>query len=73
MSTIGILGGGQLGLMMAQAAKKQGHRIVVIDPDDQCPCVSIADEFICAKYNDEKAIKDMAAICDVMTDRKSVV
>lgn len=67
MSTIGILGGGQLGLMMAQAAKKQGHRIVVIDPDDQCPCVSIADEFIFAKYNDEKAIKDMAAICDVMT------
>jgi 5-(carboxyamino)imidazole ribonucleotide synthase len=67
MSTIGILGGGQLGMMMAQAAKKQGHRIVVIDPDDQCPCVKIADEFICARYNDENALGKMASICDVMT------
>lgn len=67
MSTIGILGGGQLGMMMAQAAKKLGHRIVVIDPDDQCPCIRVADEFICAKYNDEKALKDMASMCDVMT------
>lgn len=67
MSTIGILGGGQLGLMMAQAAKKQGHRIVVLDPDDQCPCVKIADKFICAKYNDENAVKEMAEQCDVLT------
>ncbi len=67
MSTIGILGGGQLGLMMAQAAKKMGHRIIVVDPDDQCPCVSIADEFICAKYTDEQAIATMASRCDVMT------
>jgi 5-(carboxyamino)imidazole ribonucleotide synthase len=67
MSTIGILGGGQLGLMMAQAAKKQGHRIVVLDPDGQCPCVKIADVFVCAKYNDENAVKEMAEQCDVLT------
>jgi 5-(carboxyamino)imidazole ribonucleotide synthase len=67
MSTIGILGGGQLGMMMAQAAKKQGHRIVVLDPDDQCPCVKVADEFICAKYNDDNAIEKMASLCDVLT------
>jgi 5-(carboxyamino)imidazole ribonucleotide synthase len=67
MSTIGILGGGQLGLMMAHIAKRHQHQIVVLDPDPNCPCSSIADNFICAAYNDEQAFNDFVSQCDVCT------
>lgn len=59
MMTIGILGGGQLGLMMAQSAKKHGHKIVVLDPNLHCSCASIADIHLCAAYNDAKAFKTL--------------
>jgi 5-(carboxyamino)imidazole ribonucleotide synthase len=67
MMTIGILGGGQLGLMMAQSAKKLGHKIVVLDPHLHCPCASIADLHLCAAYNDAKAFKHFVDQCDVCT------
>lgn len=67
MMTIGILGGGQLGLMMAQSAKKQGHKIVVLDPNLHCSCASIADLHLCAAYHDAKAFKHFVDQCDVCT------
>ncbi len=39
--TIGILGGGQLGRMMAVAAKHMGYRIAVLDPAEDCPCARL--------------------------------
>lgn len=36
-STIGIIGGGQLGRMLALAAKAMGYRIIVLDPTADCP------------------------------------
>ncbi|MDF0105937.1 NAD(P)-dependent oxidoreductase, partial [Staphylococcus pseudintermedius] len=36
--TVGIIGGGQLGKMMAQSAQKMGFKVVVLDPDETCPC-----------------------------------
>ena len=41
--TIGIIGGGQLGRMIALAAKAQGYRIAVLDPTEDCPCAQVAD------------------------------
>ncbi len=67
MMTIGILGGGQLGLMMAQSAKKLNHKIVVLDPNLHCPCASIADLHLCAAYDDKKAFKHFVDLCDVCT------
>ena len=67
IQTIGILGGGQLGRMMALAARAMGFRIIVLDPDENCPCAAIADRHLKAAYEDEKACLDLLASCDVIT------
>lgn len=65
--TIGIIGGGQLGRMMAIAARQLGYRIAVLDPTEDCPCGQIADIEITAGYDDLKAIKRLAEVSDVIT------
>ena len=45
-STIGIMGGGQLGRMLALSARAMGYRIVALDPDPGCPTASVADELV---------------------------
>jgi 5-(carboxyamino)imidazole ribonucleotide synthase len=67
IQTIGILGGGQLGRMMALAAKAMGFRIVVLDPEDDCPCAQVADLHIRAAYSDESACRELLQTCDVIT------
>jgi len=65
--TIGIIGGGQLGKMMAMAAKAQGFRIAVLDPTPDSPCGQIADIEIVGQYNDMESIKELAKVSDVIT------
>ncbi|PLR99290.1 5-(carboxyamino)imidazole ribonucleotide synthase [Bacillus sp. T33-2] len=65
--TIGIIGGGQLGRMMAMAAKARGFRIAVLDPVDDCPCGQVADQQIIGEYNDLQAVQKLAQISDVVT------
>ncbi|MFT8872140.1 MAG: 5-(carboxyamino)imidazole ribonucleotide synthase [Sporolactobacillus sp.] len=66
-ATIGILGGGQLGRMMAIAAKQMGYRIAVLDPTVDCPCAQVADRAIVADYDDLAAAEALAACADVVT------
>lgn len=66
-ATIGIIGGGQLGKMMAQSAQKMGYKVAVLDPAEDCPCRYVAHEFIQAKYDDEKALNQLGQKCDVIT------
>lgn len=66
-STIGIIGGGQLGRMMALAAKAQGFRIAVLEPTSDSPCGQVADYEILGAYDDRKAIGQLANISDVIT------
>lgn len=65
--TIGIIGGGQLGRMMALAAKAQGFRIAVLDPTEDSPCGQVADVKVVAGYDDLEAIKKLAEVSDVIT------
>lgn len=65
--TIGIIGGGQLGRMMALAAKAQGFRIAVLDPEPDSPCGQVADYKVIGAYEDVSAIKQLAEISDVIT------
>ena len=65
--TIGIIGGGQLGRMMALAAKASGFQIAVLDPTPNCPCGQVADVEITAQYNDLEALKQLADVSDVIT------
>ncbi|PTJ71464.1 5-(carboxyamino)imidazole ribonucleotide synthase [Staphylococcus hyicus] len=66
-ATIGIIGGGQLGKMMAQSAQKMGYRVVVLDPDDACPTKHVAHQFIHAAYDDEAALNELGEQSDVIT------
>ena len=66
-STIGIIGGGQLGKMMAQSAQQMGYKVIVLDPDSSCPCQYVANEFINAAYDDQIALDRLGALSDVIT------
>ncbi|GAA6824066.1 5-(carboxyamino)imidazole ribonucleotide synthase [Helicobacter pylori] len=66
-ATIGIIGGGQLGKMMAQSAQKMGYKVIVLDPDKACPCQYVAHDFINANYNDIDALNELGRRSDVIT------
>ena len=65
--TIGIIGGGQLGRMMAIAAKYMGYSVLVLDPTPNCPTAQVADGQITAKYDDMEAIRELTEKSDVVT------
>lgn len=64
---IGILGGGQLGLMLAQAAKELGFCCHIYCPDPDSPAFAVADGFVVAAYEDQAALEDFARQSDVIT------
>lgn len=64
---IGIIGGGQLGRMMALAAKAQGFRIAVLEPTADSPCGQVADFEVIGAYDDREAISKLAELSDVIT------
>lgn len=64
--TIGIIGGGQLGQMMAISAIYMGHKVIALDPAADCPASRVA-EIIVAPYNDVNALRQLAERCDVLT------
>lgn len=66
-ATIGIVGGGQLGQMMALAAKAMGYRLIVFDPTPHAPAGQVADEQIVAAYDDTEALLQLAKASDVLT------
>lgn len=65
--TIGVLGGGQLGRMLAQAVKRLGGRIHVYEPQVKCPAGAVADKEVNAAYEDIAALSAFARECDVVT------
>src|SRR5918912_3484481 len=65
--TIGIIGGGQLGKMIAQEAKRMSLGVIILDPEAKCPASTIADEQIIANFKNEDAINELANRSDVLT------
>ncbi|PRO66258.1 5-(carboxyamino)imidazole ribonucleotide synthase [Alkalicoccus urumqiensis] len=65
--TIGILGGGQLGRMMALSAREMGYRIAVLDPGEDSPCGMVSDKQVTASYDDRSGAEILASECDVLT------
>ncbi|MEW9501878.1 5-(carboxyamino)imidazole ribonucleotide synthase [Jeotgalibacillus marinus] len=65
--TIGVIGGGQLGRMMALAAKEAGFKIAVLDPGANSPCGQIADIEITGAFDDREALQQLAKVSDVIT------
>ena len=66
-STIGIIGGGQLGRMLAMAAARLGYRTIILEPQPDCPAAQVANRQIVAAYDDPKALDELAAACAVVT------
>ncbi|MBO8140608.1 MAG: 5-(carboxyamino)imidazole ribonucleotide synthase [Firmicutes bacterium] len=66
-STIGILGGGQLGRMTAMAARRMGYRIAVLDPTPDSPAAQVADSAVVAAFDDVTAARKLASQADVVT------
>jgi 5-(carboxyamino)imidazole ribonucleotide synthase len=66
-STIGILGGGQLGRMTGMAALSMGYTVHVLDPDPQCAAGAIAARVITAPFDDANAAAELARGCQVVT------
>ncbi|HYM34548.1 MAG TPA: NAD(P)-dependent oxidoreductase, partial [Steroidobacteraceae bacterium] len=65
--TIGILGSGQLGRMLALEARRMGYRVHTFSPEKDSPTGQIADVEYIASYDDANAAKDFASSVDVVT------
>ncbi|MBU1346365.1 MAG: 5-(carboxyamino)imidazole ribonucleotide synthase [Alphaproteobacteria bacterium] len=66
-STIGILGGGQLGRMLSQAASRLGFDVVILDPEENSPAGRVSRGQIVAAYDDPTALNVFGRVCDVVT------
>ncbi|MBT2289132.1 5-(carboxyamino)imidazole ribonucleotide synthase [Paenibacillus albidus] len=65
-ATVGLLGGGQLGRMLALAGSAMGYRFVALDPAPEAPCGQVTPQ-ITAAYNDREAARELARRSDVIT------
>lgn len=66
-STLGVLGGGQLGRMFCMAARNMGYRTVVLEPQKNCPAAAVADQHLQSDYNDSQALQLLSELCDAIT------
>ena len=67
---LGIIGGGQLGMMLTEAAhnmKEEISKIIVLDPTENCPASKVGAEQIIADFKDEDAIKKLSELSDIIT------
>ena len=67
MKTIGIIGGGQLGLMIAEEARRLGVRTVALDPAPDAPAFAVCDGHIVAAYDDAAALEELCRRSDAVT------
>ena len=66
-ATLGVIGGGQLGRMFAQAAQSMGYAVWVLEPEANCPAGQLANKHIVAAYDDAAALAEMADNCAAIT------
>jgi len=66
-STLGMLGGGQLGRMFVTAARTMGYDVIVLDPDPHSPAGGLASEHLAKDYDDTDALDYLAQHCAVVT------
>lgn len=59
-TVVGVLGGGQLGRMLCQAASKMAIRVATLDPLENCPASALSYEHVVGSFNDGDAIREFA-------------
>ena len=65
--TVGIIGGGQLGSLLAEAAKKINIKTIIFCDDANSPAKNFSDEFICGNYNNDSKIDEFVNKVDLVT------
>ncbi|UHH12382.1 5-(carboxyamino)imidazole ribonucleotide synthase [Halobacterium litoreum] len=66
-ATVGVVGGGQLGRMLAEAASPLGVDVVALDPTPDCPAVPPATAQVTAAFDDAEGVRELAERADVLT------
>lgn len=66
-TTLGVMGGGQLGRMFVQAAQQMGYFTAVLDADEDSPAGCISHHHICSSYTDKQGLQQLAAYCGAIT------
>lgn len=64
---VGVLGGGQLGRMLCQAASEIGVKVVILDPMENCPASSIAHRHMVGAFDNSETVQEFAKRCDILT------
>jgi 5-(carboxyamino)imidazole ribonucleotide synthase len=64
---LGVMGGGQLGRMFAQAAQAMGYKVAVLEPSADCPAGQVAEHLVEAGYSDAQGLDALAARCVAVT------
>jgi 5-(carboxyamino)imidazole ribonucleotide synthase len=64
---LGIIGGGQLGKIMSQEAKKMGFHVTILDPTFNCPAAQVSDKHIMGGFYDKQMLEQLVQECDVAT------
>ena len=64
---LGIIGGGQLGSMLCQAANKLNIQTTVLTDDKEAPAQNFCNNFIYTEYNSSKKLEEFAKSCDFIT------
>ncbi|SNZ13452.1 5-(carboxyamino)imidazole ribonucleotide synthase [Natronoarchaeum philippinense] len=65
--TLGVVGGGQLGRMLAEAAGPLGIELVVLDPTPECPASPVCRDQIVGEFDDDEAVRELAERSDFLT------
>ena len=71
-STVGVVGGGQLGRMFTLQARSMGYKVIVLDPDTLSPAGAVADRHIRAAFDDTRALAELSACAAVTTEFENV-
>ena len=64
---LGIIGGGQLGKIMSQKAKKMGFHVTILDPTFNCPAAQVSDRHIMGGFHDKEKLEQLVQETDVTT------
>ncbi|KAM6577066.1 hypothetical protein CsatB_028903 [Cannabis sativa] len=64
---VGVLGGGQLGRMLCQAASQMAIKVVVLDPQQNCPASALSYQHMVGSFDDSAAVEEFAKRCGVLT------
>ncbi|KAL6547957.1 hypothetical protein OROHE_009662 [Orobanche hederae] len=66
-TVVGVLGGGQLGRMLCEAASQIAIKVVILDPVDNCPASSLCHDHMVGSYDDSATVEEFAKRCGVLT------